>query len=261
MVIEWIGPPGSGKTTLLPTVTAWLKTHGVNAFTIAEAARPFAARTLLGRALAKVMPPSLHRRAMWPLFYGFSLVYRIRFAARHPRLIWLVIRSQTQRPPSADVRQRKVLYWFFHLVGYYEFLTAHAAPGEALVIDEGFAHRVVQLFASDAETPDAASLRRYLDLIPKPDLVIAIRAPWQVCARRVFGRGVWDRARHKEPDQIARFVAHAALAVDLAVDRMAQNGWHVITVDNGGDDLAWAQDQLQVRIATAHPIAADRVAL
>jgi thymidylate kinase len=253
-VIEFIGTPGSGKTTLVPTVIAWLGAEGIQAFTIADAARTFASRTRLGKLLQWMLPKRLHRPALWQLFYWLSVVYRIRFLAMHLRLIWQVVSSQRQRPESADIQQRQVLHWFFRMVGYTEFLSAQARPDEAIIVDEGFIHRVVQLFTSDAEMPDPATISRYVNLIPQPELVIAVQAPWEICEQRIYQRGLWDRSLHKEPAQVSQFVAHAHRAVNLTIACIKRQGWPLIEIDNGGDAPSAAQEQLRSKLTQRLPL-------
>ncbi len=254
MMIEFVGAPGSGKTTLVPTVIDWLGSQGIQAFTIPDAARLFASRTFVGKQIQWMLPEHLHRPALWQIFYYFSVAYRIRFLATHPHLVWYVISSQIQRPESADLRQRQVLHWFFRMVGYTEFLSAHTRQDEAIIVDEGFIHRVVQLFTSDAQAADPTSVSRYMDLVPQPNLVIAVRAPREICERRIYLRGLWDRSRTKKPEQISQFVANAHQVVNLAVEHIRKQGWPLIEIDNSGDDPSWAQEQLRSKLAHVLPL-------
>lgn len=248
MIIEFIGGPGAGKTTLIPTVIESLQERGIKAYTVVDAARPYARRTVWGKLVGHLAPPSLRRPLLWQIFYRLSALYRLKFLLKHPRLIWRVWRSQWRRPAAADARRRKVLYWFFRLIGYYEFLQAHLQPREALIFDEGFVHRVVQLHASGVEEPVPAQIWAYLDLLPPPDWVIFIQAPPEVCERRIYSRGLWERLRHKDPAEISRFVANAWFIVNVAVDHLKGEGWRVVEVDNGSDDLVASKAKLRRRL-------------
>ncbi len=248
MIVEFIGTPGAGKTTLLPAVTEYLQEQGICARSVVEAARPYAQRTLLGAAVSRLAPPALRRPLLWQVFYHLSALYSIRFCVKHAKLIRQVLGSQKSRPVSADVRERRVLYWFFRLVGYYEFLIAHARPGEALVFDEGFIHRVVQMNVSEVEEPDAAQVLAYVDLLPRPDLVIFPQASPEVCERRIYRRGLWEYFRYKSPPEVLRFIANADLVVSLAVEHVKSKGWTVIEVDNGGDDPMVSEAELRSKL-------------
>jgi len=248
MIVEFIGTPGAGKTTLVPAVIDYLQEQGISARTVVEAARPYAQRTLVGAAVSRLAPPSLQRPVLWQIFYHQSLLYRIKFFAKHARLIRQVSDFQKRRPISAEDRQH-VLRWFFHLIGSYEFLKAHVRPDEALVLDEGFIHRVVQMFASDVEEPDPAQILAYVNRLPRPDLVIFPRAPWEVCERRIYQRGLWERFRHKSQAEVSRYVANSHRIVNLTVDTIKSQRWTVIEVDNGRDDLAASKAELRRKLA------------
>lgn len=252
MIVELIGAPGAGKTTLTPALIGLLAARGGCARTVVEAARPYAQRTWAGAAVARLAPPSLRRPLLWQLFCQLSAASRLRFFARHPRLIRYVLRTQPRRPIPPEER-RHASHWFFVLTGRYEFLRAHAGPREWLVFDEGFAHRAVQLHASDVEAPDPTRIATYAALLPRPDLLIAVHAPWERCLERVYRRGLWARFRHKGPDQVARYVANAHAVVELAVAQARRAGWPLIEVQNGGDDPALCADELGVRLAAALP--------
>jgi thymidylate kinase len=249
MIIEFIGAPGAGKTTLMPTVIGFFQERGFDTFTVVEAARPFAQRSTIGQAIQALTPASWRRPLLWQLFYRLSGWQGRRFRQKHRQLMQYVLASQAHRPLAADVRQRQVLHWFDRLTGYYTFLQAYIRPDETLVLDEGFVHRVVQLFSSSVEQPKREQIATYLDLVPRPDLVIFTEAPRDICEQRIYSRGLWDRARHKDAAEISQFVANAHLTVTLAAEHMRQEGWAMIAVDNGCDDLLASQAELRHQLA------------
>lgn len=245
MIVELIGPPGAGKTTLLPDIVKSFREQRTRAFAVVDAARPFVRRTVAGRIGYRLFPGPLRDPLLWRLFQGFSMAYRFRFIAGYPRLMWRVAESQRRRPEEADVRQRKVSYWFVRLIGYYAFLKSHTLPGEAVIFDEGFLHRVVQLFSSSVEEPERQKIAEYVELIPEPDLVVVVWASPETCERRIYERGLWERASHKDPAEISRFVANAHRAVTLAVDEGKRKGWTIVEIDNENDGYGPAQSALR----------------
>jgi thymidylate kinase len=138
-----------------------------------------------------------------------------------------------------------VLYWFYRLCGHYEFVKGKMRPDEVLIFDEGFMHRVVQLFASSVEVPDRHQISKYISRVPRPDLVIFIQAPKDMCEQRIYQRGLWERMRDKEPDEISRFVNNAYLAVNLAIEEGRRLDWSIIQIDNDHQDLRSAQKSIQ----------------
>ena len=249
MIVEFIGAPGAGKTTLMPTVMEFFQEQGLKTYTVVEAARPFAQRTLIGKIIA-LAPARVRRPLLWQVFYRLSALRRWHFRRDHEALLDHVLAAQVGRPAEADVEKRKIMYWFDHLTGYYEFLQAYAQPNEVLVLDEGFVHRVVQLFSSSAEQPEPEQITRYLELVPRPDLVIYADTPREICEERIYSRGLWDRAKHKSEAEISQFVTNAHLAVTLATDFMQEQGWTMVAVDNGRSDLAATQTELRRQLAT-----------
>jgi hypothetical protein len=247
VIIELIGAPGAGKTSLAPALIASFAERGVAVRGVVEAARPFAERSPLGAAATRLAPARLRRPLLWQAFCQASALYRLRFFARHPRLIAHVLRAQRRRPIPIEERLH-ALRWFIVLAGQYEFLKAHARPGEGLIFDEGFIHRAVQMYASDREIPDRAQVAAYVDLLPQPDLLCAVRAPQERCIERVYRRGLWHRFRHKRRDQVERYITNAHQIVDMAVDRARGRGWRVVEVDNGGDDIGPAEMALRERL-------------
>lgn len=243
MIIEFISTPGAGKTTLMPVVTAFMNDRGYRGHTVLEAARPFARRTPLGQTVGRLAPSRWENSLQWQVFYQLSKAYRSLFLSRHARLMWFAWGFQQRRPISRPDR-RHVWHWFVHLTGVYEFLRRHAAPEDALVFDEGFVHRVVQLFASEHERPQPDLIARYLRLVPQPDLVIQPVASLPLCLERVRTRGVWDRFKDKQPADLAAFMGSAETAVATAVDYIRAHDWPLITVDTSAADPRVAQAAL-----------------
>jgi Ser/Thr protein kinase RdoA (MazF antagonist)/thymidylate kinase len=234
MVIELAGPPGAGKTSLQPTVLRACEAAGLQPYTVEHAARAFARRTAAGRVAAQLPAPA-DRRALWAVFYVGSAVGAVRLACRRPAMTLHIARTQWRRPPEAEGRARRVLYWYFRTAGAYEFLRRRGRSDEAVIIDEGFVHRAVQLHASSVERPTPRQIARYVNALPPSDLVILVRAPAEVCRQRVRSRGVWERLQHRSADDIDRFVSNAHLAIGLAGDSLRDIGQPVVVIDNTGD--------------------------
>ena len=248
MIVELVGPPGAGKTTLLPAVQAFFREEGQTAFTVVEAARPFVTRTLAGRLLQRLAPSSLQGPLLWRLFLLLSFVYRLRFLGQHAPLVWDILRGQRRRPRAADAAKRKVTFWIFRLMGYYEFLKAKLGAEEVLLLDEGFLHRAVQLFSSAVEEPDSSRIDGYTQSIPRPDLVIFVCASPATCYKRIYKRGLWTAFRHKDAAEVESFVNNAHCAVTLAVASTRRLGWTVIQVNNDQNDPLPAQEALRQQL-------------
>lgn len=231
--IEFLGTPGSGKTTLLASLASFLKERHYQPYTVVEAARPIASRTWQGKLIHHLFPGSLQTPLLWQVFSFNSTLSRHKFIHANKELIRQVNWYQKQRLDQSAEHERGILHWFYRLTGYYEFLRPRMKNSEILILDDGFVHRVVHLFASEVETPDPKLISSYLELIPKPDLVIIPSSPLDVCEKRVYQRGLWKHSQHKTPQQIKQFLSHAEQVVQITTAFLLKQGWPVIILDNG----------------------------
>lgn len=260
MIIEFIGAPGAGKTTLMPTVKDFLRERGFQPWSVVEAGRPFVKRSSLGRWVDVWMPASLRGAVLWQAFYQASKLERRNFRNEHRALMESVNEFQSERPISRTDRDH-VLRWFHNLTGQYRFLNERARHDDVLIFDEGFSHRVVQLFASENEIPDLASVKDYLSRIPKPDLIIHPKASLETCLERVYQRGIWERFRSKDEASISRFMSHAHTIVNFAVEYLLIRGWTILDVDNDGQSPAAAQVQLQQKLSSVYSLEQHKISL
>ena len=122
-------------------------------------------------------------------------------------------------------------------------------------------HRVVQLFASDAETLDPGRIRSYLDLIPVPDLIIQPQAALETCLERVYRRGIWKRFRERDEMTVRRFMQNAHAAVGIAVEHICARGWPFLQVVNENRPAAEAANQLKTKLSSLYAIARDEINL
>ena len=245
MVIELAGAPGSGKTSLLPSVMAACEAVGLQPYTVEQAARAFILRTAVGR-IAGQLPQGLRRRALWAVFAAGRMAGATLVAIRQPDLVRHIAHTQWRRP-AAEVSQRRVIHWYVRMAGAHELLLRLAHRGEAVIVDEGFVHRAVQLHASGSERPTRAQIAPYIACVRPSDLLVVVHAPVAVCQRRVRTRGVWERLRHRSQADVDRFVANAHRAAELAAETARDLGHPMIEIDNTGD-LAAAELSLKRRL-------------
>lgn len=247
MIVELIGTPGSGKTTMIPVIANLFSEHAYLARTIVKAARPVVSRTFSGRIVSKIFPPSLRDPLLWQLFYYQSYISRNQFSKEHPELVSFVRKWQFSREISTEEIEHN-LYWWFHLTGYYQFLKHRLLPREVLLLDEGFIHRVVQLNASDHETLDIDRLNKYINLVPRPDLVVFVKAPADECEKRVFERGLWTRFQHKSRQQVSQYISNSHLVVNTAIDIINEMDWEVVEIDNSVNGITPTEHELELKL-------------
>ena len=258
MTVEFISTPGAGKTTLLPVVKEFFASRGLHARSVLEASRPFAQRTKIGKLVNSWAPASVKNPLLWQVFYQASRMRRAAFRNENQELLDSVLRFQRTRPISRSDRQH-VLHWFINLTGQYHFLKERARAHDVLIFDEGFIHRVVQLFASETETPDDVRIQSYLSLLPVPDLIIAPQASLEICVERVYRRGIWKRFKDRDMEVVFRFMVNAHAVVNIAMDYICTRGWPVIQITNEHQPPADSARQLQQKLAVLYAPTAEEV--
>ena len=256
LIVELIGTPGAGKSTFLPAVKEYFKLQGMQPWLVIEAARPFAERTPAGKLIRSWAPQSWRGPLLWQVFYQSSKACRAAFREDHRTLIDSTLDFQHRRPITPADREH-VLHWFINLTGQYTFLKEHWRAGEVLIFDEGFVHRVVQLFASEVETVEPARVHAYLDMVPVPDLIIQPVASTETCLERVYLRGVWERFKNRDKAAVARFVANAHKAVDIAVEHIIAEGWPILRVPNDNRPASESIHELSAQLWSRYGIPAN----
>jgi hypothetical protein len=251
MIVEFVGTPGSGKTTLATALLALLEERHVAGSSVVGAARRHVRRTWAGALLARAAPSSVRELLLWQAFRVLGATRAVGFAFEHPMLVRHAVGSQLR--PGIPLRTRiHVLYWFIHLCGRYRFLRATSLEREVLVLDDGFMQRAVHLFASPFDQPNATRIRAYVDLIPRPDLLVVAVADWHECERRVRERGIWRHARHLSDRQLSRYFERAEQVVEVATRRAHERGWtitEIATEQPGPDGLHAPLAQVAASVA------------
>ncbi|MEX0985636.1 MAG: hypothetical protein WD096_11405 [Actinomycetota bacterium] len=220
VVIEFAGCPGAGKTTAALEMTRILRARGLDAVSMVEAARPHAARTRVGRAVA-VLPARWRGPLLWQVYRWHGR--RGARAFREDRVALAGLASRSDRHTKT---------WFFRLAGRMRFLVGSPEPGEVLVIDDGFLHRSVALHASPSVEPDLTAVAAFVDLLEQPALAVHVRASVPTCAARVRERGLWRHRAGWSDEDLDRYVVNASAVVEAAVARARERGWNVVDVDN-----------------------------
>jgi hypothetical protein len=192
------------------------------------------------------------RLALWWLFYALSSLHAIAFIAEEPGLARAVVRTQRHR--HLPLRRRlHTSFWFFQLAGRVRFLRKTAHEFEVLVVDDGFLHRAVHLFASHVDHASAEHVRRYVDLLSPPRLVVYVHCDEPTCRDRVRRRGVWRHSRRLTVGELSRQLRESEKVVSIATRRARERGWNVSDVDNADRPAAAAGADLGPVLAGAFP--------
>ncbi len=237
MIIELTGPPGAGKSTVVKKLLELPQEDGLLLLSKQEA---------LGVAFrrhSRKIPLSAWLRR--PLWYSMMAWNIMAFLLKHFVILRIVLASQWGRPISWRLR-----LWLLKIIlkqlGQHRLLHRFLNPNEAVVIDGGAVHSNVTLFTSEKVPHSFHTLKRYVQCLPPPDLLIVLKVPLELCVMRVMNRkrSLPVRLQELSPELITSFVRHQAEAVAAAA-RIAQCcGWRVLVVDNTGS-LAEVLNQIR----------------
>lgn len=231
MIVEFTGIPGTGKSTLLPFVKHLLHQHGLKAMSCEEAERWCLGRTFLGRMISTV-PSAVGRELATSTASCLVIVFSVlKFSLENSRLVRDVLVFQMNRRMPC-LHFAIVLRNFVLTAGYYHFFREHLEAGEAVLVDEGFVHRVVSLYVSESENADPEVVENYLKLLPHVDLVIFVKAPLGVCLERIVRRRVPRRLRGLALPKIAQALANMERAIEIASRHLGGRGWLTLEADN-----------------------------
>jgi broad-specificity NMP kinase len=251
-IVELIGTPGAGKTTLSTEIIELLQEGGWVASTIVGAAREHARRTVAGRLLVRHTSGRVQQLLLWWLFYVLASMHAFVFLFEERQLSRTVLGTQLRRPIRV-ARRVQICFWFFQLAGRQRFLRATAREREVLVVDDGFLHRAVHIYASHVEDPSPRAVGHYVDLLSEPSLVVSVRCDEEICEARVRMRGVWRHSRRLTVGELSRYLTRSDIVVDIAGRRARERGWRITSVDNDDEVLGAARAALAPVLVAAFP--------
>jgi thymidylate kinase len=224
MWIEFLGGVGSGKSSL---ATALKESFKIAEFPVSSPQQVLDAR--LARSLPKSIlygrPGQVARRAL-------LTAYQTRFSLKHPKLVWQAWHA-SQKLRNLPGWHRKIIFsLFFEVAGLYETVSYKILPKSLIVVDEGLAHRSINLFAWRNTDLDPKEIQAYIEHLPKVPLIILVCAPVQICLERAYKRGLPIRLRGKDSETIRRFVENSHTVASLAAETLTSHGRSVIKIEN-----------------------------
>ncbi|HET6597164.1 MAG TPA: hypothetical protein VFG81_16175 [Anaerolineales bacterium] len=158
--------------------------------------------------------------------------YQARFSLKHPKLVWQAW-DASQKLCNLPSWHRKLIFnLFFEVAGLYEAMSDNVLPKRLIVVDEGLAHRSINLFAWQNTELDTRKIEGYIKYLPEVPLTILVCAPVQVCLERAYQRGLPIRLRGKDPETIRRFVENSHTIATLAASTLTAHGRLVIQIEN-----------------------------
>ena len=190
--IEFLGVPGAGKSTLQRGLIRFLRAEIGKAYALDEAihisilramknggrTRSFLRRFIYlsgTRGLRSVFPYPAEQVAA----YG-------RFSVQHAQLM-TIVHEVIMQVRMRDADQQMILRHVFREFSGFQLIKENMSSDETIVMDEGFCHRAIALFARRSYLK-REDIREYARSIPLPDAVCMIDADLDECDHRLARR-------------------------------------------------------------------------
>ena len=107
-----------------------------------------------------------------------------------------------------------------------------------LVFDEGFFHKVVNLFVSvEEDNINFNGIKKYLEKIPEINTLIRVEANEDTCNLRLHKRKLPFRLKDKNDDEIFKYLVKAKSVIDYAVNYFDKRDTNIISINNTGHQL------------------------
>jgi Ser/Thr protein kinase RdoA (MazF antagonist) len=229
--VEVTGPVGAGKSALMPAILDAWRCAGLRPIEVPGPANGEAAR----------LTTRWHDRARGSVL----------FLARHRGLVASAAQALLVAPLPMWHR-RAIVDLVLRLAAADQGLRGRD-PDEVIVVDEGWIHRAINLFAWSGRQEDDR-IDRYLERVPRPDLVIMVDAAETIRRERLSVRGLPKRLRDKDPAVVERFLVCSEGLLGSISAWLRRQGVPVISVANDAA-LAVAEAALRQEI---HLVARSR---
>ncbi len=112
---------------------------------------------------------------------------------KHPQLVQQVVEYAERVAPPPMLRQtlssEQLLLWFFEVACIYQAAQEYLESHDVLLMEEGFCQQAYYLTAAFRKKAlNDQQLARYIQLIPEPQLLIALFADPEQCEKRLQTR-------------------------------------------------------------------------
>jgi predicted kinase len=220
MYLEIIGPPGAGKSTLFRRLITEDELFGGAAEDAVE--RLFHAKASRTQRLVWYALPSSVQQTLADelLYYRFANRGVAEFLDEHPRYATLV----TYRPDTRGHNTK--MYW--NAVERYAIGKQTVRENESLCLDESFLQRACSLAWRTVNNDVPLD---FIEFVPKPDVLIHVDAPTEVCLERQTRRDreTVNKCWIDEPRQAQEAFQAVCSSVATVADEM---NIQLITIDN-----------------------------
>ncbi|MHA1231706.1 MAG: hypothetical protein ACTSPQ_13750 [Candidatus Helarchaeota archaeon] len=239
--IELTGIPGSGKSTILRLIEKYFRKKGYKVYNkdnIIQCSDAYLFKNRYFKNLFSLLPNKFKDPILIKLIDHTFIrhKYELKFLLNNIQIFDYIINLNNNRPISEN-HINLVIKWFISTAGRYEIWKVNNNNNNSiLVLDEGFVHKIVSLFVSiEEETINFQEIEKYLNMIPKIDLLIKIEANEHLCMNRIITRKLPVRLEGKSENEIIEFLSRAKIAIDYGTNFLVKNGIKLITLNNSNE--------------------------
>jgi thymidylate kinase len=235
--IEFIGMPASGKTTLYTYLYSRLKKRHPRCYNFSEALKvcerryasscdtrsrmTLAVQLCLGRfMLKKAFPFSCIQIRAYNEFYFENIEFISSILATINQL-------------NVPLHYKEMISrWLLAEFSLYHMAYRSLTEQESLVLDEGFCHRTVSLFAHDISVYTEEMLKKYLSAAFIPDIVFAVNLNKEECQKRLSNRGSPVRLARLSQDEFNNRFDFFFDFFEVLKKKLIEKGVVLINIDN-----------------------------
>ena len=235
--IEFTGLPGSGKSTLFPLIKRELLRRELNVYDRRDVIRKYFIHEGVGKLVDLVVPNERIKTILAAKWYRDTRVrYReqVDSIKAYPELFQEALRISNIRDRNSG-EKADVITWFLGTLGHQHVATKVLMNNDHLLMDEGFFHKLINLFVVEGESYcDIENIRSYLQLMPKLDFLVKVDVNTKVCVARIKSRGIKRRFDNLEEAGFVRLLHNINTMLEEAISFVELEGTQVIRIKNTG---------------------------
>lgn len=237
-----MGIPGSGKSTVRSLLLESLNRQKIPCLSMEQALLSSLKANVDGilfKCLLRMLPANMALKYAPLVFTRSALRYAAQnaFLSTHGKSVSTVLSSDyfLQAAPS---ERETVLSRFLLTASQYQLIREHAAEYSPVLFDEGFLQKSASLFVSPGEKtlPDTAFLSSYLDIIPRPDIVLYLQTDVKTCMERIIARpkGMPERLVGRNRQEIQSYLEANDSFIQSIAELANTKDYYVGVIENNG---------------------------